>query len=71
MSNEPYETNHLSHGVAWHTTADGMNAHVTVGGKRVKSFRNNESAWMNAQRHAYDLSVKADSANNTGHFQGL
>lgn len=55
MTNQPYETNHLGNGIAWHTTADGMNAHVTVGGRRVKSFNNNETAHMDAERHAMDL----------------
>lgn len=54
MSSEPFETNHLSHGVAWHTTADGMKAHVTVGG-RVKKRFSGETAHMDAARHAMDL----------------
>lgn len=58
MSREPYETVHLSHGVAFHHTSDGMKAHVTVGGKKVKSFggaNGHETAWQDAQRHAMDL----------------
>lgn len=58
MTTTPYETTHLDHGVAWHHTPDGMNAHVTVGGKRVKTFRNKETAWQDAQRHAMDLSTQ-------------
>lgn len=66
MSLEPYETTHVGHGIAWHSTANGMNAHVTVGGKRVKSFKNRETAHTDAQRHATDLWLKAN-LNEFGH----
>lgn len=45
------------HGIAWHTTADGMKAHVTKGGKVQKRFKG-ETAHMDAQRHAYDMWVQ-------------
>lgn len=58
MTTEPYETIHMpSHGISWHTTADGMKAHVTKGGKVLKRFKG-ETAHMDAQRHAYDMWVQ-------------
>lgn len=74
MSLEPYETTHLNHGVAFHHSSDGMKAHVTVGGRRVKSFggaKGHETAWMDAQRHAMDLSMKAQLNDKSGHLGSL
>lgn len=56
-TNYPYSTEHLGHGIAHHSSHDGMSAHVTVGGRRVKTFRG-ETAHMDAQRHAYDMWVQ-------------
>lgn len=59
MSREEYDTNHLGYGISHHTSNDGMNAHVRVGGRIIKRFKG-ETAWSDAKRHAYDLWVKEE-----------
>lgn len=54
MPQEEYDHNDMGGGVTHHATPDGMNAFVAISGRKVKSFKG-ETAWMDAQRHAYDL----------------
>lgn len=58
MSREEYDTQHYLYGVTFHTSKDGMDAHVRVGGRIVKRFKG-ERAWFDAKRHAYDLRLEA------------
>ena len=37
---------------------DSLNSYVKLDNKVVKYFRNKESAWMEAERWAYDAQVK-------------
>lgn len=60
MPQEDYDHNDMGSGVTHHATADGMKAHVALHGKKIKSFKG-ETAWMDAQRHAYDLSIQRRS----------
>ena len=70
MSNIPYTTEHLEYGIAHHSSHDGMSAHVTVGGRRVKSFKG-ETAHMDAQRHAFDLFFEKQRNDKSGHLGWL
>ena len=50
------ETTEYGQGIT--VDSDAMRAVVRVNGKVVKSFKG-ETAWMNAERHAMDLMLKA------------